>query len=128
MFRRQNTEYVPESEEDIEFDIAMASICADEAMTRHVGTVVSVYSPMGMMYLQTGKDLSDVKYVLGTGGVVVNNDGIVEKMLFNPEKITELRPTKCKILIDKGYIFSSLGLLSVRYPDIALRMMKKYLL
>lgn len=128
MFRRTHTEYVPESEEEIEFDKVMACICADEAMSRHVGTVESVYSPMGMMYLQTGKDLSTVKYILGTGGVVVNNDGIVDKMLFNPEKITELRPTECNIIIDKGYIFSSLGLLSVRYPDIALRMMKKYLL
>lgn len=128
MFRRSNTEYVPDSKEEVEFDIAMAKICADEAMTRHVGTVESVYSPMGTMYLQTGKDLSTVKYILGTGGVVVNNDGIVEEMLFNPEKITELRPTECNIIIDKGYIFSSLSLLSVRYPDIALRMMKKYLL
>lgn len=128
MFRRNNTEYVPDSKEEVEFDIAMAKICADEAMTRHVGTVETVYSPMGTMYLQTGKDLSTVKHILGTGGVVVNNDGIVEEMLFNPEKITELRPTECKIIIDKGYIFSSLSLLSVRYPDIALRMMKKYLL
>lgn len=127
-FRRKNTEYVPENKEDIEFDVVMASICADEAMTRHVGTVESVYSPMGMMYLQKGKDLTGVKYILGTGGVVVNHDGIVEKTLFNSEKITELRPTECKILIDKGYIFSSLSLMSVRYPDIALRMMKKYLL
>lgn len=128
MFRRQNTEFVPVTEEEIQFDVVMAQICADEAMSRHVGTVESVYSPMGTMYLQTGKDLSTVKYVLGTGGVVVNNQGIVEKMLFNPEKVTELRPTECNIIIDKGYIFSALSLLSVRYPDIALRMMKKYLL
>ncbi len=128
LFRRKHTEFVPESESDILFDVAMAKICADEGMTRHVGTVENVYSPMGMMYLQKGKDLSRVKYILGTGGVVVNNDGIVEHILFNNEKITELRPSDCKILIDSGYIFSSLSLMSVRYPNIALRMMKKYLL
>ncbi len=128
MYRRQNTEYVPQTEEEINFDVVMAKICADEAMTRHVGTVETVYSPMGTMYLQTGKDLSTVKYILGTGGVVVNNDGIVEHMLFNPEKVTELRPVKSTILIDKQYIFSALSLLSVRYPDVGIRMMKKYLL
>ncbi|XMB86314.1 methylaspartate mutase accessory protein GlmL [Mycoplasmatota bacterium WC44] len=127
-FRRNNTEYIPETDEEIDFDIAMAQICADEAMTRHVGTVESVYSPMGMMYLQTGKDLSGVKYIIGTGGVVVNNEGIVEKTLFNSNKVTELRPTKSEIIIDKDYVLSALSLLSVKYPDIAIRMMKKHLL
>ncbi|XMB67974.1 methylaspartate mutase accessory protein GlmL [Mycoplasmatota bacterium zrk1] len=127
-FRRKNTEFIAKEHNDVMFDIAMASICVDEAMSRHVGSVETIYSPMGMMYLQTGKDLSNLKYIIGTGGVVVNNDNIVEKALFNQKKMTELRPTDCEIIIDKMYILSSLSLLSVRYPDVALRMMKKYLL
>ncbi len=127
-FRRSNTEYIPTDDDEIAFDKAMASICVDEAMSRHVGKVENVYSPMGMMYLQTGKDLSDVKYIIGTGGVVVNSDGVIDKSLFNKEKITELRPSKSEIVIDKMYVLSSLSLLSVRHPEKALRMMKKYLL
>jgi len=128
MYRRQNTEYVADTKDELAFDIAMARICADEAMTRHVGKVETVYSPMGSMYLQTGKDLSKIKYIIGTGGVVVNNEGILDSVLFNNEKVNELRPEKSKLIIDKMYILSSLSLLAQEYPDEAVKMMKKYLL
>ena len=41
----------------------------DTALSRHVGRSNHT-TPMGIMYLQSGKDLSDIKYIIGTGGVV----------------------------------------------------------
>ena len=48
-------------------------ICVDTALSRHVGKIESYYTPMGIMYLQSGKDLSDIKYIIGTGGVIINS-------------------------------------------------------
>ena len=40
----------------------------------------------------------------------------------------ELRPTNPSILIDKSYILSAMGLLSQKYPVLALKLMKQYLM
>lgn len=38
-----------------------------------------------------------------------------------------LKPTNPDIYIDKSYILSAMGLLSEKYPDEAIRIMKKYI-
>ena len=43
------------------------------AIDRHVGTLESIFSPMGTLFVQSGKDLTDVKYVIGTGGIINNS-------------------------------------------------------
>jgi len=39
----------------------------------------------------------------------------------------DLKPKYPKFLVDKTYIMSAMGLLASDYPDIAYRIMKKYL-
>jgi hypothetical protein len=49
-------------------------------------------------------------------------------MLANEKSIMELRPKNAKFLLDKKYIFSAMGLLSLHEPLIALKIMKKYII
>lgn len=128
--RFNHTDFVSTDEAEKEFDLGMAKICTYLSMGRHAGTVEMVYSPMGPVYNQEGKDLSEVKYLIGTGGVIINNDKpeeILKEGLFTMDEPNSLRPADPKLLVDKSYILSSMGLLSMLDEDLAIRMLKKYL-
>ena len=128
--RHDNTDFVPVKDEDIAFDEVMAKICVDISMKRHAGTVTQVYSPLGMMYSQEGKDLMELPYLLGTGGVIVNSrhpEEILKAGLFHEEDMESLKPRHPKYLIDERYVLSALGLLAMVDEDKALRMLKKYI-
>jgi uncharacterized protein (TIGR01319 family) len=77
-----------------------------------------------------GKDLMEIKYMIGTGGVLVHskNPGeILSAGNFSKENPVSLRPQHPKYLLDKTYILSAMGLLAQDHPDKAVRIMKKYL-
>ncbi len=129
--RYENTNFIPVEEKDINFDEAMAKVCADIAMKRHAGVIESVYTPMGMMHSQEGKDLIELPFVVGTGGVIVNSEdplAILNASVFNAAEPTSLKPKNPKYLIDKDYILSAMGLLAMVDENMAVRMLKKYII
>jgi uncharacterized protein (TIGR01319 family) len=68
--------------------------------------------------------------MIGTGGVLVhsNNPGeILKAGMFDKENPTYLKPEHPELLLDKTYILSAMGLLAEDHPDMAVRIMKKYL-
>lgn len=129
-YRSEHIKMVPETEEEIKFDEAMAKVATDMALERHVGVIESMYTPMGVVYSQIGKDLLDVKCLIGTGGVLVHskNPGeILKAGTFDMTDPTHLKPQHPDYYIDKTYILSAMGLLAEDLPDEAVRIMKKYL-
>lgn len=129
--RHDDTTFLPEAEKDIAFDEAMAKVCCDISMKRHAGTVQAMYSPLGMMYAQEGKDLMELPYIVGTGGVIVNSPdpkAILEAALFSMDDPESLKPRHPRFLFDKDYILSAMGLLAMIDSDKALRMLKKYII
>ncbi len=128
MMRHQNIAYIPHTSYDFTIENLLASTCIDVALSRHVGTLKEIYTSMGMMYQQVGKDLTRTNYFIGTGGVVIASQD-PKKLILNAinsnTKPLELRPKNPTILLDKDYILSSMGLLSMDYPEIALQIMKK---
>ena len=129
-YRIEHIKMVPETKEDIEFDEAMAKVATEISMERHVGTIESTHTPMGAMYTQIGKDLMEVKYMIGTGGVIIHSENpqdILSAGAFSAECPMFLKPRHASYLLDKTYILSAMGLLSQEYPDKAVRIMKKYL-
>lgn len=128
--RRENVDVIYTDPEEIKVDEIIGGICSDKAMERHVGKMEEVYTPMGMVFNQTGKDLTEINYVIGTGGVLVNSKNpkiIMDKVLRKPNAPLELRPINPKFIIDKDYILASMGLLSLIDPLLALKIMKKHL-
>lgn len=129
-FRAENIKMVPQTEEEIKFDEAMAKVATDMAMERHVGVLETVYTPMGTVYSQVGKDLLELKYFIGTGGVLVHSSNpkeILKAGTFDMQSPTYLKPQNPEYLLDKTYILSAMGLLAEELPDMAVRIMKKYL-
>ncbi|MBN2539928.1 MAG: glutamate mutase L [Bacilli bacterium] len=128
--RYNDVKCLPQNEHDEFIDLFLAEVCAYRAMHRHVGRIEEVYTPMGKVYNQTGKDLTDIKYVIGTGGAIINTkdkESILKRttnILHNP---SELRPTDPIFLVDQKYIMAAMGLLKEKNPLLALRIMKKYI-
>ncbi|MFA6940574.1 MAG: methylaspartate mutase accessory protein GlmL [Clostridiaceae bacterium] len=128
--RHRDIRMVPQNEEDTDFDEAMAKAATEVSMERHVGFIENTYTPTGVLFTQTGKDLTKVKYLIGTGGVLVHSDNpkaILKAGLFNIEQPNYLKPEQPKLLLDKYYILSAMGLLAEEDKNLAIRLMKKYL-
>lgn len=130
LLRHQDPAFVAVKPGDVAFDETMAKICVDISMHRHVGKVTAMYSPLGMMYAQEGKDLLELPVLIGTGGILVNAarpGEILAAGFAHPEEPEVLKPLRPRCHLDKDYILSAMGLLSMVDEDKALRMMKKYI-
>ena len=129
-YRHEHVDSIPENEEQSHIDVIMGRICVDKAMSRHAGKMEEAYTPMGMLYNQTGKDLSKINYVIGTGGVLVHNDNpqkILSAVEYTLSKGLELRPRSPRYMLDKDYILSAMGLLAEIDPLLSLKIMKKHI-
>ncbi|MCL2217570.1 MAG: methylaspartate mutase accessory protein GlmL [Defluviitaleaceae bacterium] len=97
------------------FDKALCGMAVNLAVERHSGKLETAYSPFGQIFYQTGKDLTDVKYVIGVGGAIIYSPDPAEILTnavrdeYSPEI---LKPVKPKFLLDKKYIFAAMGLVS----------------
>ena len=124
-----NSSYTSESsiEEMIESEIA--EVGCETAVDRHCGKIEEAYSPEGKLYLQEGKDLAGVKYVVGTGGAIVysKNPGYILKGAIRMKNSPYLKPVNPRLIIDFDYIMWAMGLLSEIEPVAAIKMMKKYI-
>jgi hypothetical protein len=77
-----------------------------------------------------GKDLTSIKYIVGTGGALTrlpNRVNIMKNIAYSNKGNKLLPTTDAVILVDNDYIMASLGVLSKEYPEAALKLMKKSL-
>ena len=127
----KNTDIVPNGNPELEaFDFALASAAVETAVTRHAGTMEEAYTLMGLTFVQSGKDLTEAKRIVVTGGSLIHTGRTAEiaaHALYNPANPNSLKPKTADILVDRKYILSAMGLLSEHYPKAALRIMKKEL-
>jgi uncharacterized protein (TIGR01319 family) len=80
------------------------------------------------MLVQIGKDLSDVRTVIGTGGPVTHAPApreILRGVLAESENGNLLKPREADFYLDQNYIMYAMGLLAGTEPKAALRMMKR---
>jgi uncharacterized protein (TIGR01319 family) len=109
-------------------DAALVSAAVETAMARHAGTIEEAYTPAGKVFVQTGKDLTDIPRFILTGGAAIRNRRAVEiasQGFYNTAGPGCLCPRRAKVYLDKSYILAAMGLLSETLPDAALSIMKK---
>ncbi len=124
------TDILPDNNELVAFDFALAALAIETAVSRHVGRLEQIFTPMGEAFLQTGKDLRDVKKVIATGGAIIhaeNTDRILRYALYKDNEPMVLKPKNSEIYVDKKYILAAMGILSQKYPEAALTIIKKEL-
>ncbi len=128
---KENTETVPNGDSELEsLDFALASCAIEEAVTRHAGTISETYTLLGKTFVQEGKNLTNVKQIVVTGGSLIHTkktEQIAAYAMFSNENPASLRPKKADVWVDRSYILAAMGLLSQYHPKTALRIMKKEL-
>ena len=130
LFLSENTSHKPANAEERAFDIALAYSAADVAVRRHAGTAHKEAVAMGEVDVQRGKNLLDVRSVIGVGGIFrygERPERLLAATRYNLKNPESLRPVHPDLYVDSSYILYAVGLLSQDYPDAALRIAKKYL-
>lgn len=122
---------IPKTEEEIRFVERLTQEAVLKAVERHAGKIRYVYGPSGRSTLAEGKDLTQVKYIVGTGGALTRLPHRMEIMksitTHNTSGLNLFPGQHAKILVDNDYIMASLGVLSKRYKESAVKLMEKSL-
>jgi uncharacterized protein (TIGR01319 family) len=122
---------IPKTSDEIRFVERLAKEAVLKAVERHAGKIRYVYGPSGRTTLAEGKDLTQVKFIIGTGGALTrlpHRIEIMKSIAENNIKGLNLYPgPHAKILTDNDYIMASLGVLSKRYRESAVKLLEKSL-
>ncbi len=128
---REEYHAIPKNDAEREFVSRLTKIAVGTAIDRHAGKIRYVYGPSGRGTLAQGKDLSNIKYVIGTGGALTRLEKgpeILQEILKKESGSSQLLPTgKVQVLIDHDYIMASLGVLAYKYQTAALRLLENSL-
>ena len=121
---------IPVTDEEKKFVERLTLEAVITSIHRHGGGFRDLYGSSGKKTLAEGKDLTNIKWIIGTGGALTRlpNRVNILKEIAKSNKGDKLLPTKeAKILIDDDYIMASLGVLSKKYEEAALILLKRSL-
>lgn len=122
---------IPKNEDEIKLVERLTKEAVLKAVERHAGKIRYIYGPTGRSSVAEGKDLTQVKYVIGTGGALTRLPHRVELMQeiakHNETGMMLFPGEHAEILVDNDYIMASLGVLSKRYKEAAIRLLEKSL-
>jgi uncharacterized protein (TIGR01319 family) len=122
---------IPKTGEETRFVESLTAEAVRLAFRRHAGRIRFVYGPQGRSSLAEGKDLTRIKYVIGTGGALTRlpgRTGILRSVTRPEERLHLLSPPETsQVLVDNDYIMASLGVLSKRHPEAALYLLRRSL-
>lgn len=124
-------DHLPQSATEEKLEIAMGKACTKLGAERHAGQLETMFTVHGPVFVQVGKDLTNVTRVIGTGGVIVTHptpEAILAGIQFSEDAANILKPEQPDYYVDKEYVLAAMGLLAEESPDAAVRMMKKYII
>lgn len=129
--RVKNVDYLPVEEKDRRLDETLGYLAVKGAVERHVGRVEKIYTPYGISYLQTGKDLTALKTLIGTGGILAGSPAggkILRGALFDQAKPDILNPVSPSLYIDSEYLLPTLGLIADEHPKAVYSLLSRALI
>lgn len=119
--------YIPKNSVQKKFVYNLTVKCTEVALDRHVGDSKRVFTSSGQKIIPEGKDLTQIQWVFLTGGALINLDN-TERIFSNyvQKNPSKLLPREgVKVVKDNDYIMASVGVLSLKYPDIAYKLLLK---
>lgn len=121
---------IPVTDTQISFVERLTKEAVVVSSDRHAGGFRDLFGGSGKKTMAEGKDLTSIRYIIGTGGALTRlpNRISIMKAIATSNRGNKLLPTtEAQILVDHDYIMASLGVLSKEYPEAALTLMKKSL-
>lgn len=128
--RSRNVAYLPQDQEDWLLEAALGYLAVAGAVERHVGRIEKFYTPSCLSYIQTGKDLTRLPVLIGTGGILAHSSApgeILRGALFDPVRPEFLKPQAPKLWFDRDYLLPTLGLIAKTHPQAAFSLLKQAL-
>ncbi len=119
---------IPTTTKEVDFIKKLLKIAVQTAVSRHVGSIKPLYGQNGRMSLLVGKDLSYIKWIVGTGGALTRIEGgqeLLSQLRRQPNSRELLPGPEAVTLIDKYYIMAAVGVLSLQYPRAAFFLLAK---
>ncbi|HHX28938.1 MAG TPA: DNA mismatch repair protein MutL [Firmicutes bacterium] len=110
---------IPETPQEVALVRYLAAQACKTALSRHAGSLKFLYGPSGKQTVASGKDLTSVNTIIGTGGALTRlpgGEGML-KPLVGQGPGRELYPKDARILIDTHYIMAACGVLSRQFPE-----------
>ncbi len=126
----QETSRVPGREWQSAVDAQLARVAVELAVERHVGKRERIITREGEAWVYYGKDLTETRTLIGTGGVFIYNSyisHILSPAAAGDYRYDILRPKNPSLFVDSSYLLYAVGLLSQSQPDVAARLFKKYM-
>ena len=123
----QETSRIPREDWQSAVDAELARTAVDLAVERHVGKRERIITREGEAWVHYGKDLTETRTLIGTGGVFVYNvhlSHILSAGAANA-RYQVLRPKNPTVFVDSSYLLYAVGLLSRSHPEAAARIFKK---
>lgn len=125
----EDTGAVPRQAWQSAADAVLAAVAADLAIERHVGRREPYYANGGAIIVQSGKDLTEVPTLIGTGGIFAHNPYADRIMAGTaPAASGILRPRRARVVLDRDYVLYAVGLLAESHPAVAFRILEQHLL
>lgn len=123
---------IPSTQEQFILTERLCLTAGITSVQRHAGALRYIYTPRGRQTIAEGKDLTKLKYLVATGGALTrlpHRKEIMRRIADCNESGMMLypKPSVMNLLYDNDYIMASLGVLSKRYPEAALDLMKQSL-
>lgn len=106
---------VPRDDVERRFDAALVQAAVAIAVRRHAGTLETVYTALGPVNVQHGKDLSALETVVATGGAPLflrDPAALLDAVRADPDEPQSLRPRAPRLLLDRDYVLYACGLLA----------------
>ncbi len=106
----------------------LAREAGEAAVLRHAGKIRTVFLPEGQRRFAEGKDLTEVKTLIATGGALTQLSGRqgILRHLRDLNKTGQLlypKPGSMQVLFDTKYLMAALGVLSRGYPKAAQKLL-----
>ncbi|MBI9100237.1 MAG: glutamate mutase L [Spirochaetaceae bacterium] len=121
---------IPENEHNRIIVQELAYTALKIGLHRHAGKYRDSFASGGKKTVAMGRDLTALKYIIGTGGALTRlgvGAELIAEVFLNGNKYDLLPPALPKVLIDTTYIMASLGVLSSEFPEDAALLFEDYL-
>jgi len=120
---------IPQAEQ-VPLTLLLSKVALETSLKRHVGRYVHLYGPLGKNTYAEGKDCTNVGVIIGTGGVfsrLPGGDALLKETMIKKEPDLLKPKNDVLIYVDSDYCMAACGVLSKKYPQASLTIMKNSL-
>jgi uncharacterized protein (TIGR01319 family) len=122
---------IPDGAAQIALITPLVETCCREAIHRHAGRMVELFTTRGRQTVVRGRDMTAVEHVIATGGALTRLPHMADMLRallesFGPDRL--FPPSTAEVWIDRDYIMASCGVMAREHPAAAVRIFRQSLM